>query len=218
MNTFAMAGLIMGAAALAGGIAYWSRQAQKKRREALEQLAVEMRWSFSSEGDDSLLSSLRGFHLFSKGHSKRLKNLLRGQVRDTSAAVFDYQYTTGGGKNRHASYHTVLCLTLGGRPLPRFSLRPERVFDKIGDIVGYRDIDFESHPAFSKKYFLRGDDEMAIRNLFGAGLISLLEQESGLCMEGEADRILIYRQRGRLKPEEIRPFLQIGERILPLLR
>jgi len=218
MNAFIAAGLIMAIVAFVGGMAYWSYQARKKRREALQQLANEMRWTFSPEGEESLLSSLGGFKLFSIGHSKRVANLLRGTAKDSPAMIFDYQYTTGAGKSRHTSYQTVLCLSVGGRPLPRFFLRPEHVFDKIGDVVGYKDIDFESFPEFSKKYMLRGENEQEIRSLFGSRVVAFLEREPGLSMEGEAGHLLVYRQRRQLKMDEIRPFLEKGLRILSLLR
>jgi hypothetical protein len=218
MSPFIVAGLIMALAAIFGGIAYWSYQARKKRREALAEVALEMRWTFLSDGDDSLLSSLGGFHLFSMGHSKRFSNVLRGSTEHGGAAIFDYQYTTGGGKNRHTHHYTVLSLSPGGRPLPRFALRPEHVWHKIGAALGYKDIDFENFPEFSKRYLLRGDDEMGIRDLFGARLISFFEKNPGLCLEGEAGSLILYRDGKRLKPEEIRPFVQKGVELSSLLR
>jgi len=218
MKNFAVAGLVMGAAAIFGAGIYWSHRLQQKRREAMEQLAALMRWSFSAEGDDSLLTSLSAFHLFSQGHSKRLKNLIRGTVKDSKAAVFDYEYTTGGGKNRHTHHFTVLQVNLAGSPLPNFSLRPEHAFDKIGDKIGYKDIDFESFPEFSKGYFLRGKDEMDVRRLFGARLISFFETNPKLCMEGDGGTLIVHRSKGRLKPEEIRPFVEMGMRAVSIMR
>jgi len=218
MNPFIVAGLIMALAAVFGGIAYLSYQARKKRRETLAALALEMRWTFLPDGDDSLRSSLAGFHLFSSGHSKRVSNVLRGSTEHGGAAVFDYQYTTGGGKHRHTHHFTVLSMSHGGRTLPRFALRPEHVWHKIGAVLGYKDIDFENFPEFSKKFLLRGDDEMEIRRLFGARLLAFFEKNPGLCMEGEAGSFILYRDGKQLKPEEIRPFLEMGLTALPLLR
>jgi hypothetical protein len=217
MNTFSVAGLAMGAAAIFGAGIYWSYRVQQKRREAIERLAAEMRWSFSPEGDDSLLSTLSGFHLFSQGQSQRLRNLMRGSMKDSKAEVFDYEYATGGGKHRHVHHFTVLHASVAGSPLPRFSLRPEHAFDKIGDRIGYKDIDFESFPEFSKRYFLRGTDEMGIRDLFGARLIQFFETNPGLCMEGESGTLILHRSRGHLKPEEIRGFVEKASQLLGFL-
>ena len=218
MSAFAVAGLVMAFAAVFGAVIYWSHQIQKKRREALQQLATEMRWSFSSEGDDSLLMSMSGFHLFSIGSSRRLTNLMRGSMKDRKATLFDYRYTTGGGKHRHTSHFTVLCLNAGGRPLPRFAIRPEELWHKIGSALGYKDIDFERYPEFSKKYLLRGDDEFQIRDLFRDSVIRFFEQNPGLSAEGNAESLILHRQKGQLKPEDIRGFIELGSRLLLLLR
>ncbi len=217
MSPFVVALAVMAAAALFGGLAYHSHLLGKKRREALEHVADELRFSFSPEGDGALLSGLDGFHLFSIGHSKRMTNLLRGSTRDGKAAIFDYRYTTGSGKNRHTSHQTVLCFDLEGRALTRFCLRPERVWHKVGAWIGYNDIDFEAHPEFSKMYFLRGEDEQEIRRLFGRDLIAFFEKERNLCMDGGPGYLLLYREGHRVKPEEIRAFLSRGERALDLV-
>lgn len=217
MNNLALAGLIIAAAAGLGGMAYWSYQAGKNRREALQQLANEMRWTFSPQGDEGLLSALGGFSLLSRGHSRRMSNVLRGSAKDVPAAVFDYQYSTGSGKSRHTSHFTAACIGVSGPPLPRFTLRPEQFFDKVGDLVGFKDIDFESFPEFSKRYLLRGENEQEVRRLFGTRAIGFIEKEAGLCMEGERDQLLVYRARRRLRVEEIRPLLDLGLRILALL-
>jgi hypothetical protein len=219
MNPFNVAALAMGAAAIFGGAIYVRHQVVKKRREALAALALEMRWTFTPGRDDSLLSSLgQGFHLFSLGHSKQVSNVLSGSTGRGRAYLFDYQYSTGEGKNRHTSFHTVLCLGFAGKPLPRFSLRPENILHKIGAAFGYKDINFETAPEFSKRYLLRGDDEMAIRDLFSADVIRFFERETRLCMEGSGANLLLYPARGQLKLEHVRAFVENGERILGLLK
>jgi hypothetical protein len=50
--------------------------------------------------------------------------------------------------------------------LPEFELRSENMFHKIGKAFGCQDINFESHPEFSKRYLLRGADEEAVRTFF----------------------------------------------------
>jgi hypothetical protein len=219
MNPFEIAAFVMAAAVVAGGAFYWRRLVLKKRIEALGRLALEMRWTFSPGRDETLPSSLgQGFHLFSLGHSKRASNVMRGSTSRGRAIIFDYQYTIGRGKERRTSHRTVLCLGFEGKPIPRFALRPENVLHKIGAAFGYRDIDFESFPEFSKRYLLRGEDEMAIRDFFNAGVISFFEREGRLCMEGGDGNILLYPARGQLKPENIRPFLTKGEELLGLLK
>jgi carbonic anhydrase len=218
LSPFVLALIVIGVAAVLGCIAYLRYRAAGKRREALAALALEMRWTFMPERDESLLSALSRFHLFSTGHSKRASNVLRGSTKYGDAAIFDYQYTKGAGQHRHTHRFTVMSLSFGGRSLPRFILRPERVWHRIGAVLGYQDINFDGAPEFSRKYLLRGDDEMEIRRLFREPLIAFWEKEHGLCMEGEGERLILYRERGQLRPEAIRPFLEKGLEVLSRLR
>ena len=97
--------------------------------------------------------------------------------------------------------------------LPEFELRPEHFFHKIGQALGYSDIDFETHPEFSRRYLLRGPDEAAIRDFFQPELLSFFESNQGVSLEASGDRLIYYRARKRIKPEEVRAFMEEGFRV-----
>lgn len=218
MERFAPALFILGAAIVAGSFLYFGVWAAKKRREAFERAAQAMRLSFSAAGDDALLSSLAGLHLFTLGHRRRMANLMQGTVRGERVAVFDYRYTISSGKHQRVYSQTVLCLPLRRPALPSFALRPERAWHKIGSRLGYQDIDFESHPGFSGKYLLRGENEHEIRRLFSDRVVMFFEQAPQWCVEGGGDRLAIYRDRRLVKPEELRAFVEEGLSALAYLR
>ncbi|MGI9471696.1 MAG: hypothetical protein ACR2NZ_09210, partial [Rubripirellula sp.] len=94
--------------------------------------------------------------------------------------------------------------------LPAFELRPESVFHRIGKVLGYQDIDFESHPEFSKRYLLRGQDEDAVRAMFTPELLSFFESQEKVSAEASGDLLVFYRAGKRLKPEMIRAFMEEG--------
>jgi hypothetical protein len=50
--------------------------------------------------------------------------------------------------------------------LPRSRLRPERMFDAIGQLLGAQDLDFAGDPEFSKAYVLQAQDEREVRELY----------------------------------------------------
>jgi hypothetical protein len=208
------AGILIGALALAGWIAYAAHVAEKKRAEELQRLADELAFEYLPQGDPSLFQSLGKFQLFSQGRSKRLWNLLRGTTNDLEVAIFDYRYVTGSGKHSHTWNHTVISFRFTGQPLPHFSLRPENFADKIGGWFGYQDIDFETHPAFSKQYLLRGASEAAIRALFTGDVLNYFEQKPGLTTEASENTLLFYRHSALLKPQEVRSFMEQGFGVL----
>ncbi len=61
--------------------------------------------------------------------------------------------------------------------MKNFSFDSESFFHKIRNIIGYKDIDFDTHPNFSKNYLLNGEDENAIRNVFNEGVLYFFENK-----------------------------------------
>ena len=102
--------------------------------------------------------------------------------------------------------------------LPQFALRPEHLFHKIGQVMGYQDIDFDSHPEFSKRYLLRGADEEAVRRAFGSGVLSYFEQQTKISCEADRGQLIFYRPRKRVAAEEVDGFVKEGVQVLALLR
>jgi hypothetical protein len=210
--------IIGGILVVAAVIGYFGHRAEVKRTEALRQTADDMGFEFQPHPGIGVLARYPGFNLFSQGRSQNVWNLLRGRAGGLEVAVFDYSYVTGSGKNRRSWKQTVLAFEIDGARLPAFSLRPESVFHKIGQWFGYHDIDFSSHPRFSSNYLLRAEDEDAVRELFHDGVLEYFEQATGVCTEAGGDRLIYYRSMQRIRPDEVRAFLEQGFEVLALFR
>jgi hypothetical protein len=128
---------------------------------------------------------------------------MEGSVDGIRVAVFDYHFTVGGGKSQTV-YHQTVCAVCDRRlRLPVFDLKPESIWNKLGALFGYEDIDFEEHPEFSRKYFLSGVGEAAVRALFRPEVRDTLEKRDGLSLEGAGDRFICFRANVRVEPGEI---------------
>ena len=191
---------------------------EKKRTEALQRIANALNFSFERKDDDSLLAIHSNFDLFSKGRSKKISNIMNGSSGDMDITIMDYQYTVGSGKNSSTYSQTVIVVQSKYLMLPPFNLSPENIFHKIGGIFGYKDIDFASHPKFSKQYLLRGDDEEAIRNTFSDELLGFYEKDKTLSTESDHDKFIYYRAAKRLAPKDIQAFLQEAINLYGLLK
>jgi hypothetical protein len=184
---------------------------ERKRSEALQQVALEMGYTFSEKDErGTLLIRPISFELFSRGHAKYYHNIMRGRSAQGEVLVFDYRYTTGSGKSSHTHRQTVACFELEGGSLPKFNLRPENLFDKLGSALGYKDINFENRPDFSTRYKLTGENEDEIRRLFTDQAMSFYEglESRNVCTEAGGSQLIYYRQGTRAKPEEVRAFLE----------
>ena len=212
MTTF----IIIGSILLFVVIVMMVRHFDKKRTAALMVAASQMKLDFSALSDPQLLPSLGAFPLFSQGHSKKIYNVMSGVVEEIEITLFDYRYTTGGGKNQHTHRQTVILLKSSSLEVPPFSLKPQNVFHNIGKAFGYQDIDFEFHPLFSEKYLLRSTDELVVRQCFTTDILEYYEQRPGLSTEAGGDQIIFFRASKKVKPEGLPQFLKDGFHIYTL--
>lgn len=190
----------------------------KKRAQALQALAPALSFTFTAKVDAKLIGELSEFHLFSQGYARRISNVLQGKFNLVPVTVMDYKYTTGGGKSSHTWVQTVLVFESDKMQLPHFVLRPENLFDKIGSAFGYKDINFETAPVFSKKYLLRGENEATVRSTFNAGILQHYEQRPGLCTEADGKKLVYYHTSKVVPPDKIQAFLQEGYEAFELFK
>lgn len=190
----------------------------KQRTADLQQFAVLHGFTFVEKGEKSAIEELSKMHLFSQGHSKKIKDVLNKEMDAAKVSVFDYRYTTGGGQHQSTVTQTVMYLNSDKLNLPEFYLRPEHIFHKIGSAFGYKDIDFESFPEFSKRYFLRGKDEEQIRAVFSGSVISFFENNEGLSCEGAGNQLILYKAGKTIKPDELPVFIEKGREFFRLFR
>jgi hypothetical protein len=194
-------------------------QAERKRVEAFRLAADDLGFEFHPTGDPVLQSWLSNFELFSQGHSRKFRNVMRGRTEDLDVAVFDYQYTTGHGKNARTWRTTVVCLRAAGLGVPDFRLRPETFWHRVGTaLFGYQDIDFDSHPTFSAAFLLKGPDEEAVRAAFTPAVLEHFEQLPGVSVEGSGDTLVYYRPERRVGPDRVRDLMAEGFAALGLFR
>ena len=190
---------------------------EKERTRVLQAAASQLGWSFVAKAPLNMLPGLERFALFNQGHAGEIWNMMYGEAQGIKAAVFDYVYITGSGRNRQTHYQSVVYLEPGKLSLPYFSLRPEGLLYKIFTAFGYQDIDFGQRPEFSRQYILRGQDEQAIRRTFSDGLLSFYESYPGTSTDGGGNQLFIYRGGYRFQPQEIQSYVGLALNVLNLL-
>lgn len=178
----------------------------KKRAQALATAALEMGFNYQPKGTAPTLA----IHLFTQGRSQEARNVLTGSAGGFEAMVFDFKYVTGHGRNQRENVQTVAAFRCSGARLPDFQLGPESIFHKIGARFGYQDIDFDSSPGFSQRFLLRGADEAAIRSFFAPAILGFFEtlpEHRKWHVEGADDWLAIYQANHKVKPADLRTFL-----------
>jgi hypothetical protein len=197
-------------------VAYMAWRADKKRTEALTNLATTFGMQFTVAVPLGFVAGFGDLHLFTLGRNGTARNLMRGEIDGVAVGLFDYSYVTGHGKSRQTHRQTVVSLSLPSLALPSFNLRPENIFHKIGSALGFQDIDFPQAPNFSKQFLLRGAEESAIRAAFKPAALNWLEHHAGVSAEGRGKVLVYYRASQSLKPEEVRSFINDGRELAKL--
>jgi hypothetical protein len=170
---------------------------------------------------DKNISRLAPLRLFQRGFNRGGSDILVGDRAGGEVLVFVYLYETSGGEGGPAPYiqphiQTVAAFRVPGRRLPQFSMRPEHLLHQIGELLGMQNIAFDSHPEFSTRYLLQGNDEGAIRACFGARILDLFAQEEGWCVEGCGEWLILYRDEVQVSGEDLPQFVEETTRIAAL--
>ncbi len=203
-------------------IIFLSIRSEKKRSKNLKDFALRNGFSYIEghkklsfhliQPDDKTAVQTNAFQLFNLGYRKTLSNLMKGN-KGRKIIIFDYSYTVPGGKQSHTYTQTVF-LAKVKRKLPQFTLSKENIFHKIGNVFGYKDIDFNTNLEFSKKYLLKGKEESRIRNLFNIEVLKYFEKkDAGFVLDAYQDTIVYYRPARRIRSDlldqKLREFLEI---------
>ena len=171
---------------------------KKKRTKQLSGISSDLKLSFYPDGKDSIFESI-SFGIFDYGN---VSNMMHGEVDNAEFAIFDHKYkTSGSGDNPGSTYkQTAIYFKSTNLKLPRFTLSPEDLWDKIGSAFGNQDIDFPTHPDFSKRFLLRGEDETKIRALFTDKLLNFFNSQQNITVEGGGNQLILYRDEKRISP------------------
>lgn len=198
-------------------VTLYQRKKAKERMMIMQSAAAQLGWTFSAEAPWNYIPGLDRFALFNQGHGKEIKNMMYGEAKGVKAAVFDYNYTTGSGKNTATYHQSVVYLEPANLNVPHFSLRPEGIMSKVLSMLGYQDIDFGQRPNFSQQYLLRGENELAIRQTFNDRVLAFYENYPGTCADGGGNQLFLFRAGYRFQPQEIQSFVGLGLELMALL-
>jgi hypothetical protein len=197
---------------------YAKSQQTKKRRAGLEQFGMESGFLFSEKPDDELAAHLAEIHFNAAQleYSPRYSNVLRGNAGGGDAVIVDR--TVGAGKSQSTT--TIVAFNMK-TSLPAFIVRRENVLWRLAEKAGYSDIDIDGAPDFSKRFFLHGKDEAAVRALFTPEVTQAFEQldtKLQVQVSVSGSWLVVYRP-GKLIPvQELRNFLQPAESLANAFR
>lgn len=180
--------LFVVAAAALGIFGYLQGQ---KRRQELEAMARQRGWSFSPDRDPEISYRFGSFPCLERGANRYAYNIMEGQERNWRICGFDYHYRTGSGKNTH-HHHFSAIVVHTGLPLQSLSIRPEGIFDRISEFLGFDDIDFESSE-FSRRFHVQGPDRKWAFDVLHQETMEFLLSMPAFSIEMHGPHVMAYR-------------------------
>lgn len=192
-----------------------------QRQKRLRNLATEKEYQYKSQVDWNTLY-LKKFHFFEIRPIERKYNCLKGTFEDLNVSweIADVTFNEGQAFTAETFNTTLMVLKLNQK-IPVFTMEKEGVLEKIFDRVmaftGYKDIDFEMYPDFSKKFLLMGNDESEIRSFFTDEIIRFFENHQIYHVESNGEALIIFDKIKLARTDETIAFIDYAKELSTLL-
>lgn len=148
--------IIIVAALLMIGAGIYSWVTAQRRRKELSAWADRNGLLFAAGRNRDLEDDYPAFQCLREGDDRHALNLMEGKWCGRAFRAFDYQYTTGSGKNR--SVHTFSAIILESQsPLKPLLIRRENALDHVAEFFGAEGIKFES-AEFNRAFHVKSPD------------------------------------------------------------
>jgi hypothetical protein len=206
-----LAFLIFGAASMV-----FAQLRESQRRKSIALIAESL--GIGPPEGTNPVAMLQHLPLFQRGRDRTSSNELTAEVPPTTMTIFDWSFTEGSGKQQSTTTQTVVGLTDLTMNLPAFTIQPETLVNRVQSFLGYRDINFDTHPEFSNTRWLTAQDEAAVRNLFGKRLLDHFAAMDNLFIEAGHHSFILFRPGARQSPEQFRDLMGLAYKTYELLR
>ena len=126
----------------------------KQRLAALAALCASEGWQFTPQ-DPFGLPQRWGGHPFDQGYDRTAENVITGDHDGMALVAFDYSYkedsTGADGKSSTTTYHHAVVALRMPCALPGLQIAPEGIFSRLGNLLGFQDIELESEE-FNRRF------------------------------------------------------------------
>lgn len=195
--------VVLGVAAFIA-FAVINRIREQRRKQAFMAFAQKHGLRYRSK-DRNLALQLGFLDKLTKGSNRFAYNVLEGPYRDRPVTAFDFHYETysrdSKGRRRTTHHHLSFFVLYMVEYFPELHIYPENWLSRIGQSLGFDDIDFESHE-FSQAFTVRCDDKKFAYDICHTRMMDFLLRRRDLVIEIDGNVLALGFDR-RVNPEEI---------------
>jgi carbonic anhydrase len=180
-----------------------------KRQLTLQEISKDFNLQYQASRSEDV-RFLDGFKYFSTKQIERIYNRLFNT--ENTFKLFDINYSEGEFIAKEDVRTTMLHIKLN-TVIPGFTLDQEGFLEKVSAFAGFKDIAIENHSDFSKRFYLRGKDTVAIQNFFTDNLVLFFESNPYYHVESNGASVLVYSKERVAGIKEIKNLHDFGKRL-----
>ena len=182
-----------------------------KRQKSLRSISEELHWNYQDLPQEEI-TELPEFGYFKTRQIKKVSNILS----NNHCSLFDIDFSEGEMIAKQNIKATMLHIGLD-ETIPEFTLDREGIFEYIIHFAGFKDIDIDQHPDFSKRFYLSGKNEEKIRAFFTDELILFFESNTYYHIESNEKGLLIIGKERLAGVKEIKSLADFGIRLTQII-
>ncbi|MBT7703902.1 MAG: SulP family inorganic anion transporter [Polaribacter sp.] len=175
-----------------------------KRQKNIQKISEEMHYSYDAFSAIEM-EELPQFGYFKTRKIDKVSNVLS----DDDCTIFDVQFSEGEMIAKQVIKATMLHIHTQ-KEVPNFTLDKEGIFEYLYHFAGFKDINLEKHPDFSKRFYLLGKNEAKIRTFFTDELILFLESNKQYHIEASKVGLLIFSNERLASVKELKALAYFG--------
>lgn len=178
-----------------------------KRQKSLQKIGADLGWEYQQKSK----SNMKGLHTFGYFKTRQI-NKVTNTLSNQQCSFFDIEFSEGEMIAKQVIKASMLFINLE-KELPEFTLDKEGIFEYIYHFTGFKDIEIDNHPDFSKRFYLSGKDKKEIKKLFTDELILFFESNPYYHIESSKRGLLIIGNERLAGVKEIKALADFGIRL-----
>ena len=180
-----------------------------RRQNNIEDLAKDYDLIYNSIKEKET-HFLDNFHFFRTKSIQHIYNKL--STKNSILTIFDIEFSEGEFIAKETVRTTMLHITLENQ-IPKFTLDREGFLEKVYAFAGFKDIPIQEHSDFNKRFYLLGENEVAIKTFFNDDIIRFFESNSYYHIESNRNSLLVFSKERLASTKEIKALFDFGKRL-----
>lgn len=178
-----------------------------KRQKSIQSIGNDLGWVYKRLPKDPVIQ-IPHFGYFKTRQINKISNILSNE----SCRLFDVEFSEGELIAKQVVKATMMYINTD-KNIPEFTLDKEGIFEYIYHFAGFKDINIDNHPDFSKRFYLSGKKAHEIKQFFSDELVLFFESNKYYHIEGNDKGLLIIGRERLAGVKEIKSLADFGVRL-----